>query len=261
MVFAAELDDVRQQIRQGAGSASNVIAFWPSAAGAGNVLVTGTPTYEIRKDTTAAIISGNATATTVDGVTKITVGIDASSATTYELKENYSAIFTWEYASMTHVSTIRFDCVLEPVLPGLGVTLNDLIEEVVDMDERLTRQAEAQASGRTAEQHASVLAIKAWGDLRRWLKSSAEASGNILPRLIVDREALKRVVVARALARAYRAEGGGIDSESRQNFDDWSAEALDRFHEMGSLAFDSNEDGIPDTEIGGWSTVQTRRAW
>ena len=260
MVFAAELDDVRQQIRQGGAAASNILKFWPSVAGTGNVLVTGTPTYSLKKDSTAAIVTGSATATTVDGVTKITIGIDATDTTVFELKENYSALITWVHSGMTYVSTIRFDCVLDPV-GDLNVTLNDLIEEVVDMDERLSRQATIQGSGRTAEQAASVYAVKAWGDVYRWLKSKTEAQGGILPRLIVDREALRRVVVARACARVFRAEGGGLDSESRQLFEDWDLESTARFSEMGPLAYDSNEDGLPDSTVSGWSVVQTLRSW
>lgn len=258
MTFAAELDDVRQQIRRGGDAASNIIVFWPSVAGTGNVTVTGTPTYELRKDTTAAIGSGSVTVTDVDGVSKITIGIDATDTTVFELLENYSAIITWVHGGRTYVSTVRFDCVLDPI-GDLNVTLNDLIEEVVDMDERLTRQAAIQGTGRTAEQAASVYAVKAWGDVYRMLKSKSEAQGGLIPRLIVDREALRRVVVARACARIFRAEGGGLESESRQLFEDWSEEAIQRFQEMGPLAYDSTEDGASDSIVSGWATVQCRR--
>tara|TARA_B100001123_G_C15076255_1_gene933773 strand:+ start:166 stop:948 length:783 start_codon:yes stop_codon:yes gene_type:complete len=260
MVFAAELDDVRQQIRQGGNAASNQVVFWPSVAGTGNVAVSGTPTYEIRKDSTAAIATGDATATTVDGVSKLSIGIDATDTAVFELKENYSVLLTWVYSGMTHVSTVRFDCVLDPV-GDLNVTLNDLIEEVVDMDERLTRQATIQGTGRTAEQAASIYAVKAWGDVYRWIKSKSDAQGGIVPRLIVDREALRRVVVARACARVFRAEGGGLDSESRQLFEDFSDEAVARFGEMGPLAYDASETGVADSTVSGWSVVQMRRTW
>ena len=260
MAFAAELDDVRQQIRQGGNAASNVVKFWPSVAGTGNVAISGTASYEIRKDSTTPIITGTATSETVDGGTRLTVGIDATNKTIFELKENYSVLFTWVYSGMTHVSTVRFDCVLDPV-GDLNVTLNDLIEEVVDMDERLTRQATIQGTGRTAEQAASLYAVKAWGDVYRWIKSKSESQGGITPRLIVDREALRRVVVARACARVFRAEGGGLESESRQLFEDWSDEAALRFNEMGVLDFDSSEDGIPDSTVSGWAVVQTVRSW
>lgn len=260
MAFAAELDDVRQQIRQGGDAASNIVVFWPSVAGTGNVPVTGTPTYELRKDTTASIGSGSVTVTDVDGISKITIGIDASDTSVFELLENYSAIITWAHGGRTYVSTVRFDCVLDPI-GDLNVTLNDLIEEVVDMDERLTRQAAIQGTGRTAEQAASVYAVKAWGDVYRMLKAKSEAQGGLIPRLIVDREALRRVVVARACARVFRAEGGGLDSESRQLFEDFSEEAILRFQEMGPLAYDSSEDGAVDSTVSGWATVQCRRVW
>jgi len=257
VTFAAELDDVRQQIRQ---EGTTTIRFWPSVAGSGNVLITGTPTFSILKDTTTAISTGNATATTVDGITKISISIDASDKTVWELRENYAAIITWAHGGETHVSTVRFDCVLEPVT-DLNITLNDFIEEVVDMDERLERQAAIQAAGRTAEQAASLLAVKAWGDVRRWLKANAESTGGFLPRLIIDREGLRRVVIARAISRAYRADGGGPDSESYLLHEDWLIESQARFKELGPLAYDSNEDRIEDSTIGSWATVRTRRTW
>ena len=260
MVFAAELDDVRQQIRRGAAAASNQVTFWPSIAGSGNVSISGTATYEIFKDSDSAIASGSMTETVVDSVSKLTVGVDASDTAIYTLAENYALVVTWTNSGVTYVSTVRFDCVLEPVT-DLNVTLNDLIEEVADMAERLTRQGAAQASGRTAEQVASLLAVKGWGDVRRWLKATSEASGEIVPRLIVDREALRRVVVARAVARAYRAEGGGLDSESRQLYEDWDDESQTRFRELGPLSYDSSSDRVVDSKIGGFAVVATRRVF
>ena len=199
---------------------------------------------------------------TKDGKQLVKINLQGQEMTqvSFELKENYSVLLTWVYSGMTHVSTVRFDCVLDPV-GDLNVTLNDLIEEVVDMDERLTRQATIQGTGRTAEQAASIYAVKAWGDVYRWIKSKSDAQGGIVPRLIVDREALRRVVVARACARVFRAEGGGLDSESRQLFEDFSDEAVARFSELGPLAYDSAETGVADSTVSGWSVVQTQRTW
>jgi hypothetical protein len=65
--------------------------------------------------------------------------------------------------------------------------------------------------------------------------------------------------VARACARIFRAEGGGLESESRQLFEDWSEESVLRMNELGPLAYDSTEDGAADSIVSGWATVQCRR--
>ena len=262
MVFAAELDDVRQEIRRGGNAVSNQLVFWPSIVGLGNVRAVSLPpaTYEIKDEDGLIMEAGSMSQTTIDAVTKFHVGVDATDTDTWLLKEDFSLIISWDYLTDSHVNTVRFDCVLEPI-GDLNLTLNSFVEEVVDMDERLQRQALAQAESRTAEEHASVLAVKAMSDVRRWLKSSADATGNILPRLIVDREAIRRVVIAKAIARAYRAEGGGLDSESRQLHDDWILESESRFRELGVLKYDLDEDGLPDSTVGPFSSIQTIRAY
>ncbi len=50
MAFAAELDDVRLQIRHVGKAASNVVMFWRCLAGSGIVAISGSASYEIRKD-------------------------------------------------------------------------------------------------------------------------------------------------------------------------------------------------------------------
>lgn len=261
MAYAAELDDIRQEVRR--GYASNSIRYWPKRPDVGNVAVTGTPTYSLFKptDSDSAIVSGSVTVTDVGGVDRLDITVDATDTDTYQLAEHFAAVITWTYGGVAYVSTVRFDCVLEPVSDAFGVSLNDLVEEVSDMAGRVLAQADVIDDGRTAEAHATIVALKAWQDVRRWVKSHLEARGSIIPRLIVDREALRWVVVAQAVARVYRAEGGGLDSESRALAADWSDEAQARFAGLGPLKYDDTEDRTPDDVLTGWGTVQTRRAW
>lgn len=257
MTFAAELDEVRQEVRRGFNA--NRLRFWPKAPGVGNVAVTGTPTYAVYTPAGAAITSGNATATSVDGVTRIDVTIDASNTTLYALAEGYRVDLSWTYDSLPRLTTFRFDCVREPYVPGVG--LNELVGEVAGLAERLTTQAEAQATGRTAIQLASYYGVLAWGDVRAWLREQAKDLGTIYPHLIVDRELVERAVIAQAVSRAFKAEGGGAESEERLLAEDWAATAKQRFGEMGPLKYDSDDDAVADAEVSTWRSIEFQRSW
>tara|TARA_Y100000310_G_scaffold325083_1_gene388023 strand:- start:1378 stop:2202 length:825 start_codon:yes stop_codon:yes gene_type:complete len=259
VAYLAELDDHRWMVRQ--GYASNTVTFWPKAHGAGNVQVTDTPTYEIFSPGGTSIGSGNTTVTTDASGDQLDVTVDASATATYVLDENYRIDVTWVYSGTTYVTAVYFDCVRSVVNDALGVSLNDLVEEVSDAAERLTRQGAAIVTGRTAEQHASTLAYKAWEDVRTMLRAQAGVQGTTYPRLIIDRAALRRVVIAQALHRMYRAEGGGVDSESRALAEDWREEATSRLRGLGRLAYDSSDDGVPDSVRGSFSVRRARRRW
>lgn len=258
MTYAAELDDVRQEVRR--GYAGNVVTFWPKHPGVGNVAVTGTPTYEVYKPgESTATVSGSVTVAAVDGVSKITTTIDASNTTTFELTTDWSWVVTYVYDGVTYTETIRFDVVIEPYRPL--VSLNDLQNEIADIGTRLTRQATAIASGRTAEQHASVLGMQAWAQVRLWLMSKIHAQGGSRPFLIVDREPIRLCIVAKALELAFRAEGGGLDSESRALAEDWRTEAESRWSAMGPLSFSTTDDRDGDVVVSSWTSQRMRRTW
>ena len=257
MAFQAELDDRRQEVRR--GYASNTIVFWPKIAGTGNVAIDSNPTFEIKTPSGTLITSGTASRTTVDSVERVNITIDASATATYTLDENYMAIVTWIDGGATYVTTVRFDCVLEPFHPL--ISLNDLAGEVADIEEDLSRQAAAMDSDGTltADQLASIYGVKAWGDVRRRIRAQLASVGRVYPRLILDREGLRHVTVAAALARIYRAEGGGLDSEAREIADDWRTEVDARLASLGEMDYDANEDRIEDAVLGNFGTVQMQR--
>lgn len=260
MPFAPELDDRRQEVRR--GYAGNVIRFWPKQIGIGNVAVTS-PSATIHRPDGNAITTITPTLTTVGSISRLDLTIDASATATYTLEENYFAVIGYTYSGQTHDSTLRFDCVLEPWLPD--VSLNDLKEEEADIEQRLERQVNAidrdGTASLTVEQLANIYAVKAWNDTRRKIKAALESRGKVIPRCIIDREGLRAVVVAQALSRIYRAEGGGPESDDRMLAEDWRDEGDLRLAGMGEIAYDSSDDRVADSTIGGWSTVQTRRAW
>jgi hypothetical protein len=262
VTYQAELDDVRQEIRR--GYASNVVTFWPKHPGVGNVAVTGTPTYEIYKPgESTATVSGSVTVTTLghgsSEISKITTTIDASNTSTFELTTDWSWVVTYVYDGITYTETIRFDVVIEPYRPL--VSLNDLQNEIADIGTRLKRQATAIAGGRTAEQHASVLGMQAWAQVRLWLMSKIYAQGGSRPFLIVDREPIRLCIVAKALELAFRAEGGGLDSESRALAEDWRTEADSRWSAMGPLSFSTTDDRDGDVVVSSWTSQRMRRTW
>lgn len=255
MTYAAELDDRRQEVRR--GYAANVIRCWPKAAGAGNVAVTA-PSATILDPDGESLGAASVTNTTVGAVSRLDLTIDATS---YELRENYAAVITWTYGGLAHVTTLRFDSVLEP-WDGSDVSLNDLVDEVADIGELLTGQIAAKGdTGRTIEQEASLLGVRACTDVKGWIRSQIEAKGRIYPRLILQRDELRAVVAAQAIARAYRAQGGGADSPARQLYQDWTGEAQSRLRALGELDYDADEDRVADAQIGGWGVVRLGRSW
>lgn len=259
MVYAAELDSSRQEVRR--GYASNTLVLWPKRPGVGNVSVTGTPAYEILSASDGVTIAtGSMTVTDVDSVDKLTVTVDASNTTTYALLEDYSLVVSYVYSSITYVETVRFDCVLEPYTPALA--LNDLADEVADIEERLTAQgARLATTARTAVQMASTYGVSAWAHVRLRIKAKLYEQGTTRPYMIVDREPIELVVRAKALELIYRAEGGGLESESRALAEDWRLEADMRWAGMGPISFSTDDDRTPDTTINSFGTVQAVRSW
>jgi hypothetical protein len=116
-------------------------------------------------------------------------------------------------------------------------------------------------AGKTAQTQAAIYAMLAWGDTQALVKAHCEAKGRIRARLIIDQEQLRQVVIAYALARAYIAEGGALDSESRLLAADWKAEAAARFAALGELDYDESEDRIADDTLGGWGVTSMARRW
>lgn len=172
-------------------------------------------------------------------------------------------MITWRDASGTeYVNSVRFDVVLEPY-DGAGVSIDDLVDEVADIRELLDAQAAAQAATtpRTAEQQASLIAGKAWEDVRRWIKAQLAQRGRIFPRLILDRESINEVIVAQALSRVYRAQGGGPESNAREAADFWNKEAVSRLSSLGELPYDEDENRAEDSTVNVGSVVTVRRTW
>jgi hypothetical protein len=261
MTYESELDDVRQTIATGTSTGS--VVFWPKVAGTGNVAISGSATYSLFKPGDAAdavpFATGTATATTVGAVTKLTITVNATSTTSLPIDEYYRATIAWTYSSTPYVSNVFFDICRDPFSPH--VSLNDVVEEVSDMEVRCSAQAVRMESGRTADQHASVLGVKAWNDVQTWIRQQAESKGYILPYAIVDHEAIRRVTVAKTVARIYRAEGGGPDSESWQLADWWDKEAKARFEGLPPIRYDANQDSAMDSELGGFGVIKMSRRW
>lgn len=256
----------------------------------------------------------------------ITIILNASDTTTYALGENYQWRITWiSEGALQYIHTVYFDVVLETV--NIDVGLSDLVLEVADMEERLTRQAAASDTanvraepvwrqevrrgwttnglqfwpkapdvgwtgvngtptytihkpdgtqiasgnctvttitgtyGRTASTLAAQYVIQAWLDTSALIQAQCEAKGWTRPKLIIDSEKIRRVMAAFAVSRAYRAEGGAVDSESRLLAEDWRTEAESRFRALGPLRYDATEDRVADQTLGGWSVASMRRAW
>lgn len=261
MTYLAELDDRRQEVR---ATSSQEVVYWPKARGEGNVTLDEEDTASANVYRPNGTLVSAAVVTVEDmgseeepGPSRFSLAFDASGL---DLLENYYVVIEWTYDGSTRVDTLRFDVVTEP-WDGSDVSLNDLLEEVADAGELLDGLAQLKTDGRTREQEASVAAVKACTEVKIWIRQQLEQHGRIFPRLILDREALRRVVAAQTIARIYRAQGGGPDSPARAIAQDWSEEARRRLAELGELDYDSDEDRVADALLGGFAVVRVGRSW
>jgi hypothetical protein len=267
MAYQAELDDHPLEVRR--GLALNTLPFWPKHPGFGNVAIEedSVPTYSIYKPDGTLIATGLlANASNTGGVTWILLTVDASNEETYQLGEGYRIDIKWLVALGVGMlrsqypealETIRFSVVREPYLPRLS--LNDFVEEASDAGQFLLGQAQAIEADRTAAQHASVLAIKAWTDVHKKLQGALRSQGRIYPRLFIDRTSLESAVLAQALHRLFRSESG--DERARRLAEDWKAEASLRFSAIDLSNYDKDDDGVAETELRTPINKFLRRSW
>jgi hypothetical protein len=261
MSYLPELDDGPKEVRR--GYAGNVLRFWPHVPGIGNVQLAAAPTFKVFNPS-GTQIGGDAVSTITDLgaplVSRVNLAIDASDTDAWELGDHYRVEVTWVYQGEETQSTVHFSCSREPYTPNLS--LNDFVEEAADAAQYLEAQAQVLDAARTAEEHASVLAVKAWSDVYGWLQNRLFSEGErIVPRCVIPKWKLNRVVIAQALHRMYRAEGGAIDTPSSDLTLEWKDEAATRFDALGALDYDADEDGTVDQEVTGPVSRKMRRSW
>ena len=267
MVYAAEFDDLRQEVRL---STATTIIFWPKVDGSGNVTASptsGDNTVEIRNpDGTVQTASANITPTVVASVGS---RFDISIGSIGTLNEDYHAVLTWRVTSTTfdRLEVIYFDVVREPWGPST-VSLNSMQSLVPDIGDRITRQS-ARLS-QTVEVRASTIAHQARIELGNWLRQAvsddvtrmsnfisdqvlaSQYDSYLRPRLIKDKTRLHNIEVKLAIALSYMAdmradaeEGDGLASL----YDRWYKAAKESFAGMGPLKYDLDDNLTAETII------------
>lgn len=250
MPYVQELDDVRPQLRR--GYASNVVTLWPKVAGAA-VEVTS-PAASWATPTGAPLGTLAVSAALVEGVSRLRVTLDAS---TLDLDEDYRIDWVFTFDGATHTRTTRCDVVTQPFSAADELALVDLQDVWPDVAVMLRRQAVAQQAGRTAEQQAAVLLVRAWALVRARIKRLIETDypGSSMPSLIVSREELRPVMVAQAIALAWLADNNPTRAR------EWEQRVAAAWSELPRLRFDVDQDLVPDVETGAASVVTIGRAW
>lgn len=254
MPYAAEFDDLRQEVRV---STASTIVFWPKLDGSGNVLASPTAghcTVEIFGPAGEVVAaSANITPTTVVDVSRFDIAVPAIAT----LGEDYFAKLTWRQSggSVSHVETIYFDVCREP-WGSSSVSLNSLQSLCPDIGDRLTRQG-ARVS-QTREQRASTVAHQARVELGEWLRAAIADDGTRLgrddgylrPRLIKDKTRLHTVETKLALALVFGAElrsdeDGSIAAQHTR----WLEAAKASFKALNPLKYDLDDDLDVDVEV------------
>jgi hypothetical protein len=272
-VYAAELDDRPLEVQRGA--AVNQLIFWPKLPGFGNVQVEEDtiPTFSIYKPD-GTLIAGPLNTTVLPILDPVTVEtvysaiammVDASDQEIYQLLPDYRIDLLWRpelqpgmiLAQLPIPASLRFSCVREPYVPQLS--LNDFQEEFADARQFIEGQALALADERTADQHASVLGVRAWKEIYIKLQKRLRAEKRIYPRLIIDRFKIENVVIAQAMHCLFRAEAG--NEHARELAKEWKEEADLRFSDLGELPYDENDDGAEDVVVRAPVSRRLQRRW
>lgn len=258
MVYQAELDDAPREVRL--GFAGNLQRWWPKVVGVGNVLADASPapTYQISKPDGTVITQWlGVSVTTVNGISRFDLIVDASNLTSYALAENYRIDIKWTYAGLEDLHQERFAVCVAPF--AAQISLDDLVEEIADIRQTIAGQAQVMLDGRTAEAHASVMGVKAWVDVYMWLQARLRDQGQFIPRLIVDRWKIMPVLKAQTLYRIFRAEGS--NGRSKDLADEWREEAKTRFSALGDLAYDSQDTGVATQKVHSPIEWSCKRSW
>lgn len=274
MAYARELDELRQEVRQGA---AGTVVFWPKIDGA-NVLASSTAghaTFEVFKpDGTSIEGPSNFSPTTVDDISKFSITISAIS----DLDEDYYVKIVWRQngTSVVRNDYVYFDVVLWP-FGGTRISLNDLLEERPDVGLILDRHGVllGYATGDTAkETAAAIYSVKAAVELDALIRSTvaSDAAAHSVPdqnstgyvtqrkytrpNLILNRNRLVRVERYLAMREIYKADCNNPEDDEEESaglYRTYRDLADQAWSMVGPLKYDAVEDMAPDdtlTELG-----------
>jgi len=246
--YQAELDDRRLQIPR----ATRTVSMWPKVDGA-NVSASAV-TASLYNREGALLTSSSIAPTEVDGVSRCDVTVSAASL---HLAEDYRIELAYSAGGRSHTIWRMLDVVAHPFDALLVVSLNDLCDVWPDVQPALLRQAEAQASGRTAVQQAQVLILRAWEQVRRWIRKRVETDyrDQRITAWIADDMDLRPVIVLQAIALARLADGDTASADA------WSERASRAWSEVPSLRFAPSDDRVVTSEVPSVGSVTMRRGW
>lgn len=279
MAYAKELDQLRQELRQGV---AGTLVFWPKIAGTGNVAASATASHNtfVVKDSSGNTVqaSANATRTTVGSISRLDLSVSALST----LDEDYRAEITWRESggSVDYFDVVFFDVVLWPWGPP-SVSLNDLQEERADAEEICTRHGLKLAI--TAAEMAAIYGVRARVELDRMVRDQVVTDSGLYPQsghvsvpgvpargrphLILNRERLNLVERKLAVRCMFEADmtdpEPGSGDESGALYAHYKAAAESAWRSVGPLKYDAGQSLSVTVEdaIKPSSQLVTRRPW
>lgn len=267
MAYSVELNDLDIELRYGETS-NQYLYHHPKAHDKGSILVSGSSCDLYRPGETTSFQTSAVNIPTVIGGAwhRLFLTLNLTNTTTWPRGEGYRAVWTGVYAgidgqNLPYKATQFFAVVREPWQQTIG--MSDLAEEDVGIIDILTRQAALLDSVNvTPQQFANAISVKAWLDVKLWIKSQILPDASYYPRLMIDQQAIRQVVIAKTISRIYRAEGVTQESESGQLHAYWDREAKARFKAIPASSYDYDDDGFGDSEIETDSSlIPKRKAW
>lgn len=264
MAYVREGDLLRQEVIHQVGG---IVSFWPKVPGIGPVAISpNTAPYTIYHPDGRAIAVGDATiADAGDGTDRFDVLISFGGSFTSELLEGYriQIDWTWPTDSIARRDLVLFDIVRYPFASESLISLRELREIRPTINIQLEKIGRLMGldplNGDLEDQAASIFAGTAKQELDAKIRTAATELGTIRPRLILDRQRLARVERYLAIALIFESTGKGnveeAEDESSQLARFFRGQAEAAWRSIGTLQYDSDEDGVPESEVKNLASV------
>lgn len=232
-----------QEVRFGA--TGQRLICWPEIDGA-KLDPTAGPTVTIYPPNSTTALITNA-AVTEGANNELYYDLDASSASNYQLGQNYRAVFTWNTATATYPTPQRevvFDVVRQPLIHNIPMRADDLKRAHVMVEEALSQTGIESTIG-------DRVVVAAWQDVLRWVESKGRR-----PSLVTPPEVFYGLVEARATERLFRACINAPDDVWTRLADEY-AKLYDRAQTETVLRYDES-DGVNHQQERAWQQPELR---
>jgi len=258
VTYKPEFSDLRQELEL---SQAGTITYWPTVMGVGYVnIAAGDPhTYTVNDTAGTELESGSVNATLDVDVSKLSISVSAITT----LGEGYSVRIAFTHSGTRHFDVVYFDVVKWPYQEKL-LTLSDLMRDRPDIHrvcDRLGNERE-QTAEQVGAEFGYQARVEVWASIRDQVRTDRESAAPAVthsgtdygklytrPRLILNRESIRRVERKIAVSLVYQADMKGAEDDSALLYEHFSKQAQMAWRGVGPFEYDRDEDLVPEETI------------